>query len=78
MANNPRMAPWPITATAGTDGGGKPSASATIGAVTYTCTGDTAKLALLALAQRLVAEGADPLCSLTQDGISIADIISAV
>jgi hypothetical protein len=60
MANNPRQAPWPITATAGTDAGGKPTAAVTIGVATYTCSGDSALLALLALARRLVEEGCDP------------------
>jgi hypothetical protein len=78
MANNPRQAPWTITATAATAGDGNPTAAATIGGSTYTCEGSTATAALLALARRLVEEGCDPLCATSGTAGVVQDIIDAV
>jgi hypothetical protein len=78
MANNPRQAPWPITATAGTAADGKPSVASTIGSSTYTCEGDSATLALLALARRLIEEGCDPRCATTGTGGVLSGLYLAI
>lgn len=78
MANNPRQAPFSITGSASTDANGKPTASATIGGATYTCSGDNAVLAIGALSDRLVMEGCDPGCALTVGVNTIQDIISTI
>jgi hypothetical protein len=77
MVNNPKLAPWPIVGTAGTDANGSPTASASLDGSSYVCSDGTATGAMLKLAQRLLLEGCDPNCSLTVGANSIMDIISA-
>lgn len=75
---NMRDQPVTITGTAGSANAfGNATATVTINGSTYTCAGDTQKLADLALARRLVEEGYEPTTSLVVGAVTIADIISA-
>jgi hypothetical protein len=80
MANLKKHAPVPIVGTSGTNAAGKATASLMPDATTtsYSCIGDTALKAALALGRRLCEEGFDLGSSLTVDSVHLVRIDRAI
>jgi hypothetical protein len=68
----PVYAPWSVTGSTGTDTFGRPTASATLGNITYTASGADTLHATLGLARKLVEAGFDLDALLTVDGASLS------